>query len=93
MSNLDPKTRHRLAAFATACYAGELEYAMFLSKLPEIDRDEDDAVTELLDLIEREPARGRFLGLPPAEHEAYVADIRRRIAELAADAPEIDRAI
>lgn len=83
MSNLDPAVRRRVAALATDFYDGRLTYGAFLAALPPVAVDADDAVTELLDLIEHEPARGRVVGLAPREHAAYVADVRRRIAELA----------
>ena len=84
MSNLSSDVRQQVAKLAAAFYRQELSYAEFLRAMPRIDSSQDDAVTELLDLIEHEPARGRFFGLPPAEHDAYLADIQRRIAELAA---------
>ena len=85
MANLDPTVRLRVADLAAALYRREISYEAFLSALPAIDREHEDAVTELLDLVEHEPARNRVLGLPPKEHDAYVADIQRRISELRAD--------
>ena len=93
MSNLNSATRLRVAALANELYARQIDYPTFLSRLPEVDLDQEDAVTELLDLIVHEPVRGRFMGLPPEEHAAYMADVQRRIAELVADIPESDRAI
>ena len=78
----DLEIRRRVAVLAAAFYDGQLTYSEFLSQLPEDELSEDHPVSELLDLIEHEPARGRFLGLAPREHDSYVADIRRRIAEL-----------
>jgi hypothetical protein len=92
MTNLSPHVRHRVASLAAALYRQEIDYRSFLSALPSIDDRQDDAVAELLDLIEHEPARGRVLGLSAHEHEAYLADIQRRIAELAADGRECDPA-
>jgi hypothetical protein len=83
MANLDPVIRHTVAKLAAELYAGRLTYAAFLLALPEIDLTVDDAVTELLDLIEHQPSQGRVFGLGPEKHSSYVADIRRRIAELA----------
>lgn len=83
MANLDPAIRHSVANLAAELYAGRLTYAAFLLALPEIDLNVDDAVTELLDLIEHQPSRGRVFGVGPEKHASYVADIQRRIAELA----------
>ena len=83
MSNLDPDIRRRVAALATDFQDGRLTYAEFVSALPEIRRDVDDPVTELLDLFEHQPAPGGWFGVSPAEHAAYVADLRRRVGELA----------
>jgi hypothetical protein len=93
MSNLDPDIQQQVARLAAAYYRQELSYEAFLRALPEIDPAREDAVTELLDVIEHEPARGRFLGLPPAKHDAYLADIQRRITELAAAGRARDQAI
>ena len=83
MGNLDVSIRQRVAELATTLYDGRLTYEEFLAALPDLDLGTDDDVTELLDLIEHEPARGRVFGLSPQEHDAYVADIRARIARLA----------
>ena len=83
MGNLDPAVRRRVAALAADFYDGHLSYEAFLAALPPVDTDADDAVAELLDLIEHEPARSPVFGLAPREHAVYVADIRRRIADLA----------
>jgi hypothetical protein len=93
MSNSHPAIRYRVAVLARALYAREIDYATFLSQLPPVDLDKENAVTEVLDLIEHEPSRGRLLGVPPKEHAAYVADVERRIAALAAPVPESDQAI
>ena len=74
--------RRRVATLASALYDGQLTYTEFLSQLPQNELPEDHPVSELLDLIEHEPARGRLLGLAPREHDRYIADIHRRIAEL-----------
>ena len=93
MTNLSPQIRHRVATLAAALYREEIDYRSFLSALPSIENARDDAVAELLDLIEHEPARGRILGVSAHEHEAYLAEIQRRIAELAADGQQRDEAI
>jgi hypothetical protein len=82
MGNRDPSIRLRIAELATTLYDGQLTYEEFLHALPDLDRNVDEEVTELLDLIEHHPARGRVLGLAAKEHDAYVADIRSRIARL-----------
>jgi hypothetical protein len=93
MNNLDVGTRRRVASLATALYAHEIDYESFLAGLPPIDYSEDDPVTELLDLIAHEPTRGRFLGVSMKRHAEYIADIQNRVAELAADGSDRDRAI
>jgi len=93
MSNLDPHVRQQVATLAAALYRQELSYGEFLRALPKMNLADDDAVAELLDLIEHEPARGRLFGLSPEKHDAYVADIQRRIAALAANGRERDQAI
>ena len=83
MGNLEVPIRRRVAELATTFYDGRLTYEEFVNALPDLDRGVDDEVTELLDLIEHEPARGRVLGLEPKLHDAYMVDIRARIARLA----------
>ncbi len=78
----DHGLRRRVAALAAHLYAGQLTYAEFLEQLPDLELPEDHPISELLDLIEHEPSSGRLLGLAPREHDRYVADIHRRIAEL-----------
>ena len=77
------RPRRAVAELAAELYDERRSYAEFLAALPTIDLAAADAVTELVDLIEHQPDRGRMLGLPSPEYDAYVADIRRRIAELA----------
>ena len=63
----------------------EIDYAEYLSLVPE-DSDDDD-VAELLSLVEHIPKRGGFLGMSQSEFDDYMSQIDRVVARLAARSP------
>lgn len=80
---LNLNIRRQIAALARGFYAGQIDYRTFLDRLPvEADETEDEEVGELLDMIEHQPAKSRFWGLPPRQHADYLARVQLLIQRL-----------
>ena len=72
--------RQQIAEWAEQYLAGNLSFERFLELVPE--EPKDALVAELIDLVEHEPKRGGVLGVPPAQHDAYVRRMRQLIGVL-----------
>jgi len=83
MTSLDTRSeRARAAAAARALAAGSLTWEAFVDEFGDAA---DPRVAELVDLIEREPEVGGFLGVSPRQYRSYRATIERLISELERD--------
>jgi len=72
--------RKLVANLAKKLYSGEITFDEFLMGAP--DNDEDEDISELIDLIEHEPKRGGFMGISPEKHDLYMAEIKKLIEKL-----------
>jgi hypothetical protein len=70
-----------VASAARRLLREEISYEEFLQFVPEDSNDE--AIAELVDLIEHIPKRGGLLGANPSELRAYMAARERRAYEQA----------
>jgi hypothetical protein len=75
--------RVKVAMLATSLLEGQLDYRTFLEGLPEDAMSfYDPEITELLDLIEHEPAVGGLFGATPAKSAEYRAKIWSIVEQL-----------
>jgi hypothetical protein len=68
------------AILAKELYKGKITFDDFLLKVPDDENDED--ISELIDLITHEPKRGGFMGVKKKEHDKYMANINDLINKL-----------
>jgi hypothetical protein len=75
--------RLRAAEAARDLIAGRIEWDDFAAEFGDV---RDPKVSELIDLIEREPEVGGFSGVTHLQYRAYRATIERLLAELEREA-------
>jgi hypothetical protein len=81
MAEVDLEIRRRAAERAQEVLDGNLTVEAFRDEFADVD---DRAIAELLDLVEHEPVRGRFLGGGDETWRNYQNAIRDLIAGLSA---------
>jgi hypothetical protein len=72
--------RRLTARLAREFYERKISFRDFLKQVPDEGTDQD--ISELIDLIEHEPARGGFMGVSPEEHDSYLEAIKELIERL-----------
>ncbi len=72
--------RKLTARLAKEFYEGKITFDDFLMHTPDDENDED--ISELIDLITHEPKRGGFMGVSKKEHDKYMASIQELINKL-----------
>ena len=72
---------HQVAVLAKSLYAGLISPQAFLERIDSEDY-ENPYVSDLLDRIEHEPARGRLFGVSAATHDRYVLELQNIIARV-----------
>ena len=79
MAQLSSAERAQVAAQAQAVIEGRLKYWDLVNGLP-VGADDDELISELIDLIEHEPKVGGILGASAKEHAKYMARVHEIIA-------------
>jgi hypothetical protein len=68
----DPRLRAEVGTLAQDYFDDVIDFNTFMERLPdEATTTSDEDIVELIDLVEHEPAIGRFFGVSPSEHANY----------------------
>jgi hypothetical protein len=75
------ENKRKLAAkVATEYYEKKITFDEFLVAMPEDDNDED--ISDLIDLIEHEPQQGGIFGVSKKHYDAHMVEIKKLIEKL-----------